>query len=221
METTLTMLRNWRAQPRLTASNLLCVMRSVDADVAAHIVNATAELPPMPTTEPTSAPQPIRQAPNHIPPRKATRKTPRKPPPRIPAIFIDVTKEHIDQGDCKNPQQCAIAAAIREEIPHVSYVAVRTNGITIVSRERDGGDGYKRHFAVPTKAARAIVAFDAGEEVKPFAFKAKLIDQERLWTSTPEQRKAYREQQEKKRARLLEQGLPLPVYGKKLRVAGV
>ena len=110
-------------------------------------------IPSSPTTTPA----------RQVPPRKATRKTPRKPAPKIGAISIRVNKEHIEQGDCRNPQQCAIAAAIRDEIPHVSCVAVRTNQITIVSRERDGGDGYKRHFAVPNKAARAIIAFDAGE----------------------------------------------------------
>jgi hypothetical protein len=213
METTLNAIRNWTAAGH-DPHALVGVIGSLDATTAAHLVNIASN-------EPIAAPseQPVTQE-LKLPAQSKALPPPRKAP-RVASLMIRVNREHIDAGDCRNPQQCAIAAAIKDEIPHVSFVAVRTNRITIVSRERDGGDGYKRYYAVPTKAAHAIVAFDRGEVVDPFSFKARLIETKKLRQTTPEQRRAYKEQQDRKRERLAEAGLPMPKYGKRLRVAGV
>lgn len=89
---------------------------------------------------------------------------------------IKVEKHHIDTGQCASPTHCMIAEAIREQEPMIHYVAVRTNGITITWGLEDGSR-LRRHFAMPLKAAKAIIKFDRGEEVAPFSFSVDLIDE--------------------------------------------
>src|SRR5258708_6721192 len=98
---------------------------------------------------------------------------------------ISVHKKHIDDGKCKLPQKCMIAAAIKDADPYVSYVSVRTNCITITKRKSDGGPGVRQHFMVPTHAARRIIQFDNGEKVVPFVFDAKFVDEQSIPAVTP------------------------------------
>lgn len=131
-------------------------------------------------------------------------------------LMISVRKTHIEKGECKSPQRCAIAAAIREEYADVTYVAVRTNGITVITREPDG-TGQKWRYAIPNKAAKAIIAFDAGEPVQPFRFLAKVIESKPVKPRNAEQREHDRQVQQAKRQRMAVDG-KRSVYG---RVAGV
>jgi len=132
-------------------------------------------------------------------------------------LGIKVKKHHIENGECRSPQRCAIAAAIREEYEDVSYVAVRTNGITITTRSNLDGSGYRQHYAVPIKAAKAIIDFDEEKEVKPFSFVAKLIDSTPIKPRTPEQRERDKQNQRIKRVTMAKQGKT----EKRERVAGV
>ncbi len=135
------------------------------------------------------------------------------------ALKIDVGAAHIVKGNCKIPQQCMIALAIKEYDPTISYVSVRTNGITVTRRSKHGA--VRQHWSVPTKAAKAIIKFDAGETVRPFSFASKLIDEVWLKPVDPKAQKANAEQTKKRRAALAAAGQPVPKYGRQARVAGV
>lgn len=132
-------------------------------------------------------------------------------------ILIDVKDHHIAKGKCKSPQHCAIAEAIREEYSGVDYVAVRTSGITISSRNPDGS-GCRWHYAVPARIAKAILAFDAGETIEPFRFNAKIVDTVPVKPLTPEQRNRMYAKQAERLTRRKAAGLPKPRAG---RIAGV
>lgn len=136
-------------------------------------------------------------------------------------ISVNVKKEHIMNGDCRSAQRCAIAQAIRGADPAVSYVAVRSNKITVTSRKADGGDGVRRHFAVPTKVARFIVAFDEGNSVAPFSFRAQLIDETPIVPATPEEKSSAHKRTQKRRAKFKNAGIPVKIYGRAQRAAGV
>jgi hypothetical protein len=71
---------------------------------------------------------------------------------------------------------------------------------------------------VPIKAAKAIIAFDVGEEVKPFKFKAALVKTDKLKALTREQREKTREMQRAKRKAYAAAGKKSVQYG---RIAGV
>ena len=133
---------------------------------------------------------------------------------------ITVGAGHIESGKCKVAQRCAIAAAIKDTYRDVSYVSVRTNGITITKR-RKNGSSIRQHFAVPLKAARAIIKFDAGEEVKPFSFEPKLIDEVSIPPIDEATRKKNATATKKRRASMYEQGITASKYGTANRIAGV
>lgn len=134
---------------------------------------------------------------------------------------VEVKQYHIVTGDCKKAQKCMIAMAIKEADKDVSYVSVRTNCITVTKR-RKNGDSVRRHFAVPLKAARAIIRFDQGELVKPFSFEPKLIDEEVIQQISEKEREASRARTIKRRARLKQEGRQETKYGRLAnRIAGV
>jgi len=135
---------------------------------------------------------------------------------------IRISKKHIEEGKCKDSQKCMIAAAIKAADSTVSYVSVKTNGITITKRKSDGGAGVRQRWAVPTAAARKIIQFDSGENVTPFAFEPLLIKETILSEVTKEQRKKNTEKRVKRRAARAANGLPKEdVYGRRSRIAGV
>jgi hypothetical protein len=135
---------------------------------------------------------------------------------------IQVTKQDIETGNCKIPQKCMIAMAIKHADPTVSYVAVRTNGITITKRACDGGGGVRQHWTVPLKAARAIIKFDSGEEVKPFSFIPKMVDETVIKPVDPRSANADKAKSKKRRSARKAEGLPQePKYGRARRVAGI
>lgn len=134
-------------------------------------------------------------------------------------LCVDVRSEHIANGSCKIPQRCMIAIAIKEHHPAISYVSVRTNCITITKRARNG-KSVRQHWAVPTKVARVIVAFDAGEPIKPFSFQARLIDEKTIPPVDPIKHARDKANTAKFRAKLAAVGAK-PQYGPRARVAGV
>jgi hypothetical protein len=110
-----------------------------------------------------------------------------------------------------------IATAIKEMDTTISYVAVRTNGITVTRRTRNGGN-LREHWAVPTKAAKAIIRFDAGDPVVPFTFEVQKIDQKYI---SPKRKMLNRGQALKRLSELAASGTPRPSYKARGRVAGI
>lgn len=111
---------------------------------------------------------------------------------------VNVTARHIEEAKCGNPYHCMIAEAIRDSVPNAQYVIVRTNGITITQR-RKNGVSVRSRWMVPTKAARAIIRFDAGDSVSPFSFEPTMVDRHELKPRTDLQREMDRINQRKKR----------------------
>lgn len=118
---------------------------------------------------------------------------------------ISVTSRHIKEALCGNPYHCMIAEAIRDSLPHVRYVSVRTNGITITQHGKNGSS-IRSHWTVPTNAARAIIRFDNGEDVRPFYFKPKKVDEQELPPRTKMQQDYDRERLRKRRADMKARG---------------
>jgi hypothetical protein len=133
---------------------------------------------------------------------------------------VQVTADHIENGSCKIPTKCMIALAIKAVDPTVTFVSVRTNQITVTRRKR-AGNSIRQHFAVPTKVAKAIIAFDAGELPKPFSFDAKIIDQIVIPARAPDAHKKDVAGLKKRRAAKLKRGAPVRVYDAPSRIAGV
>lgn len=134
---------------------------------------------------------------------------------------IKVDKRHIVLGQCHVAQKCMIAAAIKDIDPSIAYVSVRTNCITVTKRKGDEGDSVREHYAVPTKVARAIIKFDAGEPVSPFSFNTRLIDRVVIPAVSREKAKQDNARTRARRAAAAKFGIPAPKYGRKTRIAGV
>lgn len=120
---------------------------------------------------------------------------------------ITVTSSHIEMAKCGDPHKCMIAEAIRDSVRDVRYVSVRTNGISITQR-RKNGDRLRSLWAVPLKAARAIISFDKGEEVRPFSFEPKLVQKWELAPRSAEQKAKDVAYQRTKRATMKANGKP-------------
>lgn len=133
---------------------------------------------------------------------------------------VKVARKHIEKGVCTSPQRCMIAAAIKDSDYTITYSAVRTNGIT-VTRKYKGGGGIRQHWAVPLAAARRIVKYDTGENIQPFSFIAKLIDETELPKLTAQQKAKNKEVMAARRQKLRDVGKPLKQYKQLPRVAGV
>lgn len=88
---------------------------------------------------------------------------------------VVVRSEHIAHSSCRVPERCMIAVAIKEAYPDTAYIRVKTNGITLTTRP-ENGPALTHKYMVPTKAAKAIIAFDNGEAVKPFTFTAQEVE---------------------------------------------
>jgi hypothetical protein len=79
-------------------------------------------------------------------------------------IPVRVTQADIDQATVNNSSRCVVATAIARSIPDATRVSVDVQAIRFTS-------GGKRHtFLTPPTVAGYVVAFDAGEELRPFRF---------------------------------------------------
>lgn len=121
---------------------------------------------------------------------------------------ITVTADHIGAAKCGDPHKCMIAEAIRDSVRGVRYVSVRTNGISITQRKKDGVR-LRSLWTVPLKAARAIVLFDKDKDaVRPFSFEPKLVEKWELSPRSAEQKAKDREYQRTKRTKMKANGKP-------------
>lgn len=135
-------------------------------------------------------------------------------------LKVEVKSEHIATGECASAQKCMIAAAIKAADPTATYVAVRTNGITITHRNKKVS--YRRHYLVPLKAARRIVAFDAGEPVAPFSFVAAFVNEISVRIPTLKQRNALKVKEQARRDERKASGDPIKYHDwRKSRISGV
>jgi hypothetical protein len=90
---------------------------------------------------------------------------------------IHVTQEDIHNGICNNPESCAIALALSNELNGCSYVQVDSSEEIIISFEGGGEyevfkNGYDVYINPDHKSELHdfIRDFDDGKKVKPMSF---------------------------------------------------
>lgn len=86
---------------------------------------------------------------------------------------IKVLQHHIDEGTKTDPFSCAIALAVREQIPEASSVSVGSH-IT-VWYDLPSGESERNVFDLPLGVDAFIIGFDKGDLVSPIEFD---LDQE-------------------------------------------
>ena len=82
---------------------------------------------------------------------------------------IYVTQEHINRGKKKSCNKCPVALAILDAFPDARSVDADTDTLSW-SDNRSYYRGNKEFAITPRSVYRFICRFDAGKEVKPFAF---------------------------------------------------
>ncbi len=81
-------------------------------------------------------------------------------------IRVSVTQDQIDRGVQTDSHHCMIADAIHERLKWATYVTVDTQSIRFNNLKQK-----KRYiYLTPPEAQKAIILFDQGIKVKPFAF---------------------------------------------------
>lgn len=87
---------------------------------------------------------------------------------------ISVTAELIAQGQVKHPNRCPIALAFKATFPdrgEIYEVSDINQRVQVFNHDETY---LLRTYSLTQKECDFIHAFDRGEEVKPFTFKAKL-----------------------------------------------
>jgi hypothetical protein len=75
---------------------------------------------------------------------------------------IEVTQEHINNGVCSSPSECAVALALA-----AAFDTPRVQVLTTYAKVGDVG------FSLPKKVVKFIRAFDKAKPVKPISFRLK------------------------------------------------
>lgn len=127
-------------------------------------------------------------------------------------IRVHVTKSDITEGKCKLPNKCMLKLAIKREIGGHGYVHVE-GGVASVTRRPD----YREKGFLPRPAQRAMLAFDAGQEVKPFTFSLKLIKTTKIHKYDSNQWAHKMKKRDKKKA----SGWKPKKYNMRQRIAGI
>lgn len=86
---------------------------------------------------------------------------------KSPSFTVHVTQRHIDEAKRCLGHKCMITEAIIDARPGVEYVRTDIGDI----RFSDPKTNRKYKYFIPKKAASALVAWDRGDDVKPFSFK--------------------------------------------------
>jgi hypothetical protein len=82
---------------------------------------------------------------------------------RIPKKF-NVAQENIECACKKDSHHCMIADALQKAIPSARFIMVDMQSIRFSDIDKA-----RRHiFLTPPEAQQALIAFDQGQEVKPF-----------------------------------------------------
>jgi hypothetical protein len=79
---------------------------------------------------------------------------------------IHITPEQIERATQRDSRHCMIAEAIRQQYPTAQKILVDLQTI----RWSDVRRGKRYVFLTPERAARALVAFDHGDDIEPFSF---------------------------------------------------
>lgn len=77
---------------------------------------------------------------------------------------IEVTQVDIDSGVRRNSVYCAVATAIGRTIPTATYITVTQQSIRLTL------DDARHVYLTPPRVGEYVIAFDAGDEIKPFSF---------------------------------------------------
>lgn len=94
-----------------------------------------------------------------------TKKAVQHPQQSANTIYIEVTQQDIDQALRNNSSHCAVAAAVSRQVDALR-VSVDIQTIRMTMR----GTNQRRIYLTPAKAQNYIIAYDAGDELKPFGF---------------------------------------------------
>lgn len=86
--------------------------------------------------------------------------------PRPPAVRVSVSKGHVAGACRRDSHHCMIADAIKAANPNAKYIMVDLQSI----RWSDLKKGYRYTYFTPAVAQSALIKFDQGKDVQPFAF---------------------------------------------------
>lgn len=81
------------------------------------------------------------------------------------AIRVEVTQDDIDRAMRSDSSRCVVAQAVARTVPHATRISVDIQTVRFTD-----GDGVRRVYLTPTAVEQYVVGFDAGDEIKPFAF---------------------------------------------------
>ncbi len=81
-------------------------------------------------------------------------------------IKVAVTADHIANACRKDSHHCMVADAIHDRLKWATFIQADTQSIRFNNRKQ----GKRYIYLTPPEAQRAIVLFDQGVKVKPFAF---------------------------------------------------
>lgn len=79
---------------------------------------------------------------------------------------IEVTQEDIDRAVANTSTHCAVAEAIMRCVPHSAYVMVDAQTIRWTNPETE----QRFYYLTPAKVQDYVIAFDAGDDIKPMTF---------------------------------------------------
>jgi hypothetical protein len=103
---------------------------------------------------------------------------------RKATMKITVTRDHIRAATRRDSHHCMIADAIRDRLK-TTFILVDLQSI----RWSDLKKGKRYTYLTPARAQRAIIRFDRGEAVEPFAFTlaepVRVRKVQRRWTGDP------------------------------------
>jgi len=83
-------------------------------------------------------------------------------------LNLNIRDKHIIQGEQSNPQNCAIARALKDKIGNIQKVGVFPNFAYLVLKRRNKSKAYKAKLN--KKAESFIKRFDDGKAVNAFKF---------------------------------------------------
>lgn len=134
-----------------------------------------------------------------------------------PKFTAKVTKDILADACKRNSNTCMVACALKEAKPKLSRIAVDIQTI----RATDWKKGERYVWLTPRSIQQKIVDFDAGKDIKPFAFKMGDGQTIEVAPKTPKQKSKMRANNIKRKKAQLRMardgnrtGVPVVVGGK-------
>ena len=91
-------------------------------------------------------------------------------------IRIDVTQEHINEGNPTESGYCPVALALQEHAGW-SHANAATHQFWPLFENWDERLGVSIRYDLPVEASSFIQAFDDGDPVEPFSFEVEVRDE--------------------------------------------